>query len=253
MSPKISVVIVTHNRSSLLLRAVDSVLAQSFQDFELLIIDDASSDNTELLVKAYLSDERVKYFKISKQKSIAAVRNFVWPYVRGEYIAVLDSDDIWIDVYKLQKQYDFLEMNANVVLLGGAAAQINEKGVEIGQVAKPLKDEDIKKEFFVKNPFFHSSVMFRREVITPPFVYDDKISFGEDWDLWLRLGEKNKLANLSDKIIAYRVHNDNEAKKHKLKAMLDVFKVIKKHRRRYGESRMVYIEKMISKLSEYLR
>jgi len=253
MLPKISVIIVTHNRAALLLRAIDSVLAQSFKDFELLIVDDDSSDNTEFLVKAYLIDERVKYFKIQKQKSIAAVRNFVWPYTHGKYIAVLDSDDIWIDKDKLQKQYDFLEKNVDVVLLGAAAVQINEKGVEIGRVAKPLKDEDIKKEFFVKNPFFHSSVMFRREAITPPFVYDDKISFGEDWDLWLRLGEKNKLANLADELIAYCVHNNNEAKKHSLKAVLDVFQVIKKHRKCYGKSRMIYIEKIISKLSEYLR
>jgi glycosyltransferase involved in cell wall biosynthesis len=252
MKTSISVIIVTHNRAKLLTVAMDSVLEQSFKDWELFIIDDDSSDNTELIVKPYLSDERVKYFKILKQKSIAAVRNFIWPYVKGVYIAVLDSDDVWIDQNKLQKQYDFLEGNLDVVLLGGAAIKIDEKRSEINRVIKPLKDEDIKKELFVKNPFFHSSVMFRWEAVAPPFVYDEKISFGEDWDLWFRLGEKNKLANLSDYLISYRVHNDNEASKHGLKAVLDVFQVIKRYRRLYGKSRIIYVEKIFRKLLEYL-
>jgi len=251
MKIDISIIIVTHNRANLLSGAIDSVLLQSFKDFELLIVDDASSDNTEFLVKSYLTDERVKYFKIDKQKSIAAVRNFVWPYVHGKYIAVLDSDDTWIDRDKLQKQYDFLEENKDVVLLGGAAVKIDKEGKELDRVVKPLTDGDIKKEIFVKNPFFHSSVMFRRDVLSTPFVYNDQISFGEDWDLWLKLGAENKLANLPDYLIAYRVHDDNEVSKHSLKAVLDVFQVIKRHRRYYGKSRIVYAEKIFRKLLEY--
>jgi len=253
MKIDVSVIIITHNRADLLSSAIDSVLAQSFKDFELFIIDDDSSDNTEFIVRPYLSDDRVKYFKIHKQKSIAAVRNFAWPYVNGKYIAVLDSDDIWIDCDKLQKQYDYLEKNVEVVVLGGAAIKINEEGAELNRVLKPLTDEDIKKELFVKNPFFHSSVMFRLNAVTPPFVYEDKISFGEDWDLWLRLGEKNKLANLPDYLVSYRVHSDNEASKHSLKAVFDVFWVISKHRRLYGKSRMIYVEKIFRKLLEHLR
>ena len=103
----ISVIIVTYNREQLLIKAIDSVLGQKFSDFELIIIDDASIDNTENVVKQYLGDVRVKYIKIAKSKSISQVRNSAWPYVTGKYVAVLDSDDIWCDDLKLDKQFNF--------------------------------------------------------------------------------------------------------------------------------------------------
>ncbi|MBN2884518.1 glycosyltransferase [Patescibacteria group bacterium] len=252
MSVKISVIIVTYNRANLLAAAIDSVLAQTFRDFELFVVDDCSTDNTGELMKKYLIDERVKYFKIPKQKSIAAVRNFIWPHVHGKYVAILDSDDIWVDQNKLQKQYDFLEENHDVLLLGGAAIQINENGDEVGRIQKPLTDAEIKKEFFVKNPFFHSSVMYRLDSIQPPLVYDNNISFGEDWDLWMRLGETGRLCNLPDYLIKYRVHSDNETKKHSLQAVIDVLRVIKKYRRRYNQDRSIYWQKIWSKIKEYI-
>ncbi|MFZ4648189.1 MAG: glycosyltransferase [Patescibacteria group bacterium] len=250
MSVSVSVVIVTYNREKLLTHAIESVLLQEFNDFELIIIDDSSTDGTSGVVEKYLSDERVKYFKVNKCKSISEVRNAAWVHATGKYIAILDSDDIWCDALKLKKQFDFLENNPTVALVGSSAMTINDLGEKVGVIIKPELDLDIKKDFFVKNPFFHSSVMYRAESVKKMGGYDEKIRFGEDLDLWLRLGENWQLHNLPDVLIKYRVHNDNEASKHRLGAIADVLRVIKKNRKIYNASRFTFLKKILTKLSE---
>lgn len=249
----ISVIIVTHNREKLLTKAVDSVLRQKFFNFELIIIDDASSDDTEGVVKKYQNDERIKYIKIAKANSISQVRNSAWPYVNGKYVAILDSDDIWCDDLKLEKQFEFLENNPEFVLVGSGAILINDQGEKKEKVIKPSSDEEIKKDFLVKNPFFHSSVLYRYDDVKKIGGYDEKIRFGEDFDLWLRLGKEGKLYNFPDAFIEYRVHEDNEAKKHFGGAIFDVFKVIKKNRKGYGVGRGVFFKKIFGKFSEYFK
>ena len=251
MNTLISVIIVTHNRERLLTGAIDSVLRQKFSDFELVIIDDASTDNTGEVVKKYLVDKRVKYKKVAKCHSIAQVRNSAWPYVSGKYIAILDSDDIWCDDSKLNKQFEFLENNINVVLVGGGAIMINEQGEEINRVFEPVSDNDIKKDFFIKNPFFHSSVMYRLDTVKQLGGYDEKVNYGEDFDLWLRMGKIGQLHNIPDIFIKYRVHKDNEPNKHFFQAIIDTLKVIKRNRKDYGLSLSIYFKKIYRKFFEY--
>jgi len=249
----VNVIIITHNREKFLPFAVESVLRQKFSDFELIIIDDASTDNTEELVKKYLSDSRVRYIKIPKATSIAQVRNSAWPNVHGKYIAVLDSDDIWIDDLKLTKQFEYLENNPEVVAVGSGAILINDNGEETNRIIKPITDAEIKKDFLIKNPFFHSSVMYRYNGIKEVGGYDETIRFGEDLDLLLRLGKTGGMYNFSEPMIKYRVHNDNEASKHFSGAILDVFRVISKNRKKYGAGRGIFFKKIFGKSSEYLK
>lgn len=251
MSLSISVVIVTHNREKLLAKSIESVLAQKFPSFELIIIDDASTDNTGQLIAKYTDDSRLKYVKIPKASSIAQVRNSAWTHVNGKYVAVLDSDDIWCDDLKLAKQFEFLENNPDYILVGSGAILINNKDEEVGRSLKPCSNEEIKKDFLIKNPFFHSSVLYRFDSIKDVGAYDEKIRFGEDFDLWLRLGKIGKLYNLSECLIKYRTHEDNEASKHFAAAIIDVFKVINKNRKEYGVGRNIYLKKIFGKFLEY--
>jgi len=253
MQSLISIVIVTYNREKLLIKAIDSVLGQKFSDFELIIIDDSSTDNTENTVKKYLVDQRVKYIKIAKSKSISQVRNAAWPYVSGKYVAVLDSDDIWCDDSKLSKQFNFLEKNPDFAVVGSGAALINSNDQVLEYVKKPESDSEIRKDFFVKNPFFHSSVMFRFELIKKNGGYDEKIKFGEDLDLWLRLGKEGKFYNFPEAMIKYRIHDDNEIKKHWSGAILDVLRIIKKNRKTYNAGPSVFLKKIFRKFSEYFK
>ena len=253
MNISVSVIIITHNRSKLLIKAIDSVLYQKFIDFELLIIDDASTDETEEVVLKYLVDKRVKYIKKNKSNSIAQVRNSAWQYVSGEYIAILDSDDIWCDELKLKKQYDFLETYSDVVLVGGGAILINEKEEETNRVINPISDTEIRKDFLIKNPFYHSSAMYRYGLINKIGGYNENIKYGEDLDLWLRMGKVGKLYNFPEFFIKYRIHNDNEVSKHFGKAIVDVLRVISKNRKGYGIGWSIYCRKILQKFLEYFK
>ncbi len=248
MNSLISINIVTHNRERYLTGAIQSVLNQDYKNWELIIIDDASTDNTAKLIELFLSDNRIKYYLVEKQKNISCVRNIALSKSNGEYIAVLDSDDVWEDKSKLTKQVEFMEKNRYVVIVGSAASTINNIGKELKTITKPVFDEDIRKDFLTKNPFFHSSVIFRKEEVNNIGGYNEEIRYGEDLDLWLRLGKIGKLYNFITPFIKYRVHDDNESSKHPMKAILDVFKVINQNRRKYSAGRVVFLRKIFGKL-----
>lgn len=252
MNNLVSVNLITHNRAKYLPQTIQSVLSQTYNNWELIVIDDASSDNTKEVIAPFLLDERIKYFLVAKQKNIAAVRNIALSKSKGSYLAVLDSDDSWIDSEKLAKQVSFLGDNQSVILIGTAAQIINEQNEEIDKIIKPSTDEGIKKEFFIKNPFFHSSILVRKEQIDNVGGYSEGLSFGEDLDLYMRLGEKGLFANLEDVCIAYRSHSDNEAKKNTLKAITDVFKIIANNRRKYKKNIFIYFNKVWQKMREVL-
>lgn len=253
MHISVSVIIVTYNRGYLLASAIESILHQNFHSFELIIIDDSSTDNTNDVIKPYLKHANVTYIKIPKSNSIAQARNAAWKYTRGNYVAVLDSDDLWCDELKLAKQFEFLEKNPSTVLVGSGAILIGRDGKDIEKVYKPEIDSEIRKGFLSKNPFFHSSVMYRRAAAINVGGYDESILFGEDLDLWLKLGKVGSLYNLQETLIKYRVHDDNEASKHHWDAVFHVLRIIKKNRQAYGFSRFVFLKKIFSKIIEYIR
>ena len=125
----ISIIILTYNRAGFISEAIKSALEQSFSDWELIIIDDASQDNTREIAEDYAKkDSRIKYFRNDEHLRISKSRNKALGLARGEYVAVLDSDDVWSDRDKLKKQYEFLERNKDYVLVGGGVIVIDEFG-----------------------------------------------------------------------------------------------------------------------------
>ncbi len=249
----VSVMIITHNRGPLLKKAIKSALNQKNINLEIIVIDDNSTDNTSDIVKDFFNDYRFRYFKISKAPSISFVRNKALKYVRGKYVAVLDSDDVWCDKLKLLKQFNFLESNKKYVLVGTWAILINKNGDYVKDIEKPVSDKDIRSDILTKNPFFHSSVMYSYSSIKKVNFYNENIFFGEDFDLFLKLGKIGKLYNLPEKSIKYRVHDDNESVKHKSRAILDVLRVINKYRKTYNFSVFIFFKKIFFKLLEKLK
>ena len=247
----VSIIITTHNRAHYLSGAIQSILSQEGVDFEIIIIDDASTDNTKDVISAYLSDKRIRYYKIEKSSSIPQARNSAIPYINSKYVAVLDSDDLWCDKLKLKKQTDILEKNNDIVLVGSGAITIDEDGKEIKKIFKPELDKDIKESLFKKNPFFHSSVVYRKSAAESVGWYNEKIKFGEDLDLWIKLSERGLMHNIPQTMIKYRVHKGNESSKHFFGAILGVFKVMNTHRKNHNINFSVFIKKIFSKLSEY--
>lgn len=246
--PLVSVNIITHNRANYIGEAINSVLNQDFKDLELIIVDDASTDNTKDVVSSFLVDERVKYFPLEKQKNIATIRNIALSKSVGEYIAILDSDDLWCDEKKITKQVDFLKENKDIVMTGSGAIIIDSTGKEKRKTSKPVNDKDIKNIFLVKNPFFHSSVLYRKSSIINLGGYNEDLKYCDDFDLWIRLNEKEKFYNFPDFFIKYREHSDNESVKNFWRAVKEVLFVIKKHRRKSGFGIFVFIKKIVNKI-----
>jgi glycosyltransferase involved in cell wall biosynthesis len=234
MHPKVSVIIITYNRAGLLVKAITSVLSQSYSNFELIIIDDASIDNTkELVVGLMKQDQRIKYFKNEVNLDIAKSRNRGVSLAGGEYIAMLDSDDYWLDNNKLSKQVVYLENNLEVGLVGTAIRCENEKGLVIKEDIFATDDAKIRSLMLWKNQVAQSSVLFRKLSYIKAGGYDETLNIGEDYDLWLKIGRDFKLANLTDVTVAYLIHSKGRTKEQKFKTIIATDKIVKRYKKKY--------------------
>lgn len=222
--PKVSIIICTHNREKLLPRALDSVLTQNFKDFELIIIDDASNDGTEVLIKTYLEkDNRLKYFKNDHNLGIAKSRNKGCKIAEGEYIAMLDSDDWWLKNDKLSRQVAILDAKRAVGLVGTGIVLYDTKDNFIKEDIFEAENDDIRAKILAKNQFAQSSVLFRKEAHLNAGGYDESLVVCEDLDLWLKIGLRYELANIPEPLTAYLVNPQGLSKldRHRLIKVTD--------------------------------
>jgi glycosyltransferase involved in cell wall biosynthesis len=190
MNPIVSIILPTYNGAKYIKRAIDSVLSQSFSDWELLIIDDGSTDNTEEIIKEYTKkDYRIIYLKNEKNLGIQKTLNRGLRLAKGEYIARIDDDDIWIDKDKLKKQVDFLDKNPEYVLVATRVIYKDENGIEIKKSPSTETNKEIQEVIFSRCCFTHSAVVFRKNIILSLGGYseDEKVKHSEDYDLWLRV------------------------------------------------------------------
>lgn len=239
---KISIIICTYNRANLLPKAINSVLSQSYGDFELIIIDDASTDSTSEVVSGF-TDSRIKYHKNKNNLGISKSRNLGVSLASGEYIAMLDSDDYWLDNNKLQKQLDVISGDNKIGLVGTGIVLVDEQGTKIKEDIFATSDNLIRQRILLKNQFAQSSVLFRKEAF---FAYDESLVVCEDLDLWLKIGKSFKLANLEESMTAYLVHSAGISKESKKRIALATDKVISRYKKDYPNY-------FIAKLKSYLR
>lgn len=201
-NPIVSVIIATYNREKYIKRAIESVLDQTYKNIELIIIDDGSIDKTEDIVWPYLVDSRV-YYIYQENKGVSLARNNAIKVSKGEYIAILDSDDFWCYKKKLEKQVNFLEKNKEYVLVGGGAIRINEEAKELTRCLFLEADKKNRKRILFSNVFVHSTVVFRKSAWGLVGGYDKKLSFSEDWDLFFKLGRLGKFYNFQEYFVYY--------------------------------------------------
>jgi glycosyltransferase involved in cell wall biosynthesis len=185
--PKVSVVIPTHNRAGLLGRAVRSVLSQTFQDLEVLITDDASTDGTRDMVSR-LGDSRVRYLAHDVNKGVAAARNTALAQASGEFLAFLDDDDEWLPD-KLQIQLDhFARARPAVGLMGSAYYAVASANNRRSGVVVPRLRGRVFEDLLRQGHFNHTStVMARAECFDGAGVFDTSLPYAEDFDMWLRI------------------------------------------------------------------
>lgn len=191
--PLVSIVISTFNRSNSIIKALESVLSQRYDKLQILIIDDASKDDTLRVLEEFTDYPNVTIITNDSNLGLAKSLNKGLSIAEGDYIARLDDDDVWIDNAKLAMQIEFLEKNPQYAVVG--TAYIDENGRKI---INPKTDREIRKQMLFRCPFCHSTVLIRRKALRELGGYDDSLPYAEDWELWLRLGQKYSLANLEE-------------------------------------------------------
>lgn len=201
--PKITVILPVYNGSLFLQAAIESVLSQSFDDFELIVINDGSTDDSESIVSRVI-DSRIRYFKQANQ-GLAATLNRAISLARGEFIARQDQDDISFP-FRLEKQIGFLNANPDVGMVG-TRAEIWVGDEKTNRVLKhPTENALIQFHLLFDNPFVHSSVMIRRSILEQVGGYceDRTRQPPEDYELWSRVARECKVSNLSETLLVYR-------------------------------------------------
>jgi glycosyltransferase involved in cell wall biosynthesis len=206
MSPKVSIITGAYNAQDFISETIKSVLSQSFCDFEWIIIDDGSTDDTPaILAKAQEEDARIKLCS-HENMGLTQTLNVGLEKATGEFIARIDCDDLW-EYEKLEKQVEFLDSHPEVGLLACNYEQIDEDGNHLGKSHAPyLSDHDtICKSFIKFNPFVHSSVMFRRSILDKVGGYDPHFKYTQDYQYWVRMAQHTKLTSLKDVLVYHRV------------------------------------------------
>lgn len=247
MNPLVSVIIPTYNRGKYIKRALDSVLSQSYQNFEIIIVDDGSTDDTKNVVMPYLTDRRVSYTYQENQR-VSKARNNGIKKSKGGHIALLDSDDYWLDNKKLEKQVDFFEKNKNCVLVSGGIIRITELGKEISRVLNPETDEQIRQSMLFSCLFVPSGAMFKKSDFEKVGRFNESSDLSEDWQLFLELGKLGKLYNFQDYFVGYLQGSQNRSNFNRRKNFLYNLKLIKK----YGSSYPGYKKAHVIHLGYYL-
>ena len=192
-----SVIISTRNRAGCLPVAIESVLAQSFDALELIIIDDGSTDDTQAVLARYRENPKVVTIHNRDNRGLPAALNQGIAQARGEFMARLDDDDYWIDPLKLQRQFEQFRENPDLGVLGTAYRDEWDRAVQ-----NPLDDASIRQQMLMRCPFCHSSVMVRMSTLREVGGYDQSLPYAEDWELWLRMGDVCQMGNLPDLMLA---------------------------------------------------
>jgi glycosyltransferase involved in cell wall biosynthesis len=201
--PRVSIILPVYNGEAFVERAVQSALSQTMTDFELLILDDGSTDNTLDLIQT-LQDTRIQTYHHDNM-GLSATLNRGISLARGRYIARLDHDDLMLSS-RLQKQCDYLDAHPEVALLGTAAQIYEGKNPTTRFHRHPTSNKALQLRLLFDNPFVHASIMFRREAIQEIGGYctDKRRLPPEDYELWSRVARVHDIANLTEVLTIYR-------------------------------------------------
>jgi glycosyltransferase involved in cell wall biosynthesis len=198
-----------YNGDKYLREAIDSILNQTFEDFEFIIINDASTDETLSILNSY-ADSRMKIHINKRNLGVAKSLNIGLRMAKGKYIARQDADDISMP-NRLATQVDFLDRHPDYAAVGTLAKIINENSEEMLLFKRPTKDIDIRKFLEKDNCMIHGSVMIRISSLIEVGFYDEEMERSQDYELWLRLAKRYHMKNISDFLYCRRKQNRNSS------------------------------------------
>jgi glycosyltransferase involved in cell wall biosynthesis len=205
--PKVSILIANYNNERFLSACLDSLLSQTFSDFEAVVIDDASTDSSREILTGYQSrDSRVRPVFLPINVGVSGVRAIALSHCQGEYIAILDADDT-SPPDRLLHQVRFLDEHPDVVLIGGDYGVIDEAGHVVRPRKRvPVSNTEIRWWLGVGNCLIHSTIMFRQAVAVGIGGYDERIVCSEDMDFFSRMADAGEVAALPEVTAMWRTH-----------------------------------------------
>lgn len=202
-NPKISVIMSVYDGEKYLDESIQSILNQTFKDFEFIIINDCSTDNSLYIIKQYAkNDKRIVLIQNEENIGLTKSLNKGLKIAKGKYIARMDADDVALSE-RFNKQYNYLEKNKNVFLLGTSAMMIDEDGNRSIKITALTQEKKIYSRLRKKNTIIHSSIMFRNDF---ELFYRENFKYAQDYDLYLRvLSEGKIIKNILEVLLYYRV------------------------------------------------
>ncbi|EKE21124.1 MAG: glycosyl transferase family protein [uncultured bacterium] len=235
-NPKISVVMPNYNCARFLRESIEGVLTQTFIDFEFIIVDDGSTDNSwEIISKQAKKDKRILAIRNENNQRICKTLNKGIGIANGEYIARMDSDDV-ANPNWLETVLDFMERaeNEKVGVCGANFFLIDEAGKKIGEKKFPESDLSCRESFWFRNPFGHNTVLIRKKCFSDFGYYDENFIYAEDLELWMRFGQKYKFYNIQEDLVNYRISGGNSVLKNQRAMIINTLKARDKATKEYG-------------------
>ncbi len=203
--PLVSVIMPAYNAGRFLAPAIESILQQTYPNFEFIIVDDASIDNSWQIIQKYArKDKRIHAFRNPQNLGVSATANFAISLAKGQYIARMDADDVSLP-YRLEKELKFLQQNPKAIAVSGQCLVINEKDQIIGRKTFPLEDKQLREMIFWAVPMQQPAMMINRKLLPKNFAwYSPKKTSAEEIDLLFQLMKYGQLINLPETVLYYR-------------------------------------------------
>lgn len=224
--PVISVILPVYNASQYFPQAIESIIKQTYTNWELIIVDDCSTDDSRKIARSFAKqDARIRVLKTPKKLPVGAVANLALKKAKGEYIARMDADDISLSD-RFSKQLSFLKRNPKIIGVGGQCQLIDSDNQPIGYKIFPTEPSDIEEMMFYYYPVQSPTFMVRRTALPTDFIwYEEKVESAEEHELLFKIHQYGRVANLPEVTLLYRMHDNNVSKKHPKRDFFHIFMV----------------------------
>ena len=231
-TPFVSVVIPVYNTEKYIWEALESIIMQSFWDFECIVIDDYSTDDTYKKCLSYAQkDNRIKCFQNEKNIWVVKTRNRLLSYInpKSKYIAIMDADDI-SHPHRLEEQVLYLEKNISYSIVGSHTSIIDELSKKIRVRKYPERHKEVSKTIFEKSPLAQPAVMIRKKDLEQVWLYNEKFERCQDYELWCRFFDAGyKIWNIQKELLFYRVFSQQGKSKHLKLTLKNTLKIQRKY------------------------
>lgn len=248
---KVSVIIAAYNAERYIQGAIESALSQTYKDIELIVVDDGSIDRTAEIVKNF--DSKVEYIRHTENKGLSAARNRGISKAKGEYIAFLDADDVWMPT-KIEDQIGLFESNKDLALVYSNCYKINRLGIEMGMLFDPIKlHRGFVFEKFLSDSFIAtSSVVMKKQVLNELGVFDERLFVSQDFDLYLRVAEYHKIDFVGSPLVKYRIHPNALSSKERKLMLEEAIKITRFYRDKISSKNPDLARRLDKRITKYM-